>query len=144
MSQFDALVLRVDTYLFGVDTSLVHEVFHPVGITPVPKAAPEVVGLLNLRGRVVTSVCARRKLDLPPLEAGAPIAVGAEIGSDLYGLIVDGIDDVISIDSDDLVSPSTLPPRWARIVCGVYRLPAGLLLMTEPSRFVLREARAVA
>ena len=144
MSQFDALVLRVDTYLFGVDTRLVQDVFHPVGITPVPKSTPEVVGLLNLRGRVVTAVCARRKLDLPPLATGNAKAVGAEIGGDLYGLIVDGVDDVLSIDSDDLVSPSTLPPRWAHIVSGVYRLPAGILLMTEPRRFVLREARVAA
>lgn len=144
MSQFDALILRVGDYIFGVDTRLVQGVFQPQGITPVPKSNSEVVGLLNLRGRVVTAICARRTLDIPPLESGAFKAIGTEIGGDLYGLIIDAVDDVISIDSDDIVAPSTLPPRWAHIVSGVYRLPSDILLMTEPSRFLFRNARIAA
>lgn len=144
MSQFDALILRVGSYLFGVDTRLVQGVFQPHGITPVPRSNSEVVGLLNLRGRVVTAICARRTLDIEPLSSGANKAIGTEIGGDLYGLIVDGVDDVISIDTDDIVAPSTLPPRWSHIVTGVYRLPADILLMTEPSRFLFRNARTAA
>ena len=146
MSQIDCLIMRVDKYSFGVDTRGVQDVFYPRGITIAPRAPAEVAGLLNLRGRIITAICARRKLGLPPRAAGAPEpkAAGMELGGDIYGLIVDDVEDVISVDCDDILSPATLPERWADLVTGVYRLQSGLLLMTELSRFVLREPRIAA
>jgi purine-binding chemotaxis protein CheW len=146
MSRIDCLVLRVDKYMFGVDSRHVQDVFYPRGVTPVPRAPPEIAGLLNLRGRIVTAVCARSKLQLPGRAQGAPEpkAVGAEIGGDVFGLIVDDVEDVISVDLDEVLAPSTLPERWADLVTGVHRLDRGLLLMTDVRRFVLREHRAAA
>jgi purine-binding chemotaxis protein CheW len=51
--------------LFGMPIERVRNVFMPDRMTRVPLAAPEVVGLLNLRGRIVTAIDMRRRLDLP-------------------------------------------------------------------------------
>ncbi len=55
------------------------DVFVPRGLSQVPLAPPEVAGLLNLRGRIVTAIDLRRRLGLPPRsDGGSPVAVGIE------------------------------------------------------------------
>jgi purine-binding chemotaxis protein CheW len=78
--------------LFGFRLERVRDVFVPRGLSPVPLAPPEVAGLLNLRGRIVTAIDLRRRLGLPPrADGGAPVAVGIEERGELYGLIVDRV-----------------------------------------------------
>ena len=50
--------------LFGVPIGRVQDVFKPSRITRVPLAGAEIAGVLNLRGRIVTMVDLRRRLDL--------------------------------------------------------------------------------
>ena len=52
--------------LFGLPILRVQDVFKPERVTRVPLAPPEIAGVLNLRGRIVTLVDLRRRLDLPP------------------------------------------------------------------------------
>src|SRR5258708_32962783 len=78
--------------LFGLPISRVQDVFAPDRLTHVPLAAPEIAGLLNLRGRIVTAIDMRRRLGLPPLQAGRPrMAVGIEYKGESYGLLIDAI-----------------------------------------------------
>lgn len=139
MSSRDYVTVRIDGQLFGVETRLVQDVFHPRHITPVPLSSAEVLGLLNLRGRIVTAVCARRRLGLGPRPAGAPEprAVGLEIGGDSYGLVVDQVEAVVKQDLDALVAaPDNLSQQWAEVVEGVFRLPGELLVILDIDRLL--------
>jgi len=60
------VTVRIGEQLFGVPVHEIREVFSPQGVTAVPRARPEIAGLLNLRGRIVTAIDARRCLGLPP------------------------------------------------------------------------------
>lgn len=143
MSQQDYLIVRVGDYRFGLATRDVQDVFHPAAATPVPHAPPEYVGLLNLRGRIVTAVCARIKLGLPPLpsDAAPAKAVCTDIEGDLFGLIIDEAIEVISLDEDTILSPSQLAPRWAGLVTGIVRTSDGLVLISRPECFVASHIR---
>lgn len=63
MAQVSSCV--VGRYLFGVDVALVQEIMRVRSITPVPLAVPEIAGLINLRGEVLTAVDLRIGLGLP-------------------------------------------------------------------------------
>ena len=54
-----------DLYL-GVDVTRVQEVIRYQEMTRVPLASPEVRGLINLRGQIVTALELRTRLALPP------------------------------------------------------------------------------
>jgi purine-binding chemotaxis protein CheW len=85
--------------LFGLPLERVRDVFVPRGLSTVPLAPPEVAGLLNLRGRIVTAIDLRRRLGLPARAEGAiPVAVGIEERGELYGLIVDRVGDVLRLE----------------------------------------------
>src|SRR5262245_31619822 len=52
----------------ALEISLIQEIIRQVKVTPVPHAAPQVSGVINLRGEVTTVIDLRRTLGLPPLE----------------------------------------------------------------------------
>jgi purine-binding chemotaxis protein CheW len=119
--------------LFGLRLERVRDVFVPRGLSKVPLAPPEVAGLLNLRGRIVTAIDLRRRLGLPPREdGGAPVAVGIEERGELYGLIVDRVGDVLRLKrSSHEANPVNLDQRWAKVCAGVHRLDHGLLVVLD-------------
>src|SRR6266481_3169024 len=84
--------------LFGLPISRVQDVFKPEGLTRVPLAAPEIAGLLNLRGRIVTVVDLRRRLDFEAQDRGSDLlAVGIEHKGESYGLLIESIGEVLRL-----------------------------------------------
>jgi purine-binding chemotaxis protein CheW len=119
--------------LFGLRLERVRDVFVPRGLSPVPLAPPEVAGVLNLRGRIVTAIDLRRRLGLPPRADGrAPVAVGIEERGELYGLIVDQVGAVLRLKRSSYeANPVNLDQRWGQVCAGVHRLDAGLMVVLD-------------
>lgn len=119
--------------LFGLPLERVRDVFVPRGLSEVPLAPPEVAGVLNLRGRIVTAIDLRRRLGLPPRSEGSPaIAIGMEERGELYGLIVDRAGDVLHLErSTHEANPVNLDGRWARVCAGVHRLDHRLMVVLD-------------
>ena len=124
--------------LFGLPISQVHDVFVPECVTCVPLAPPEVQGVLNLRGRIVTAINMRRRLSLPPLEGGQTMmAVGIEYKSESYGLVIDTVGEVLTLpDSSREPNPTNLDQRWAEISAGVHRLEGQLMVILDVERLL--------
>jgi purine-binding chemotaxis protein CheW len=80
------ITVVIDGQLFGMAIDRVHDVFAPHNMTPVPRSRPEIAGVLNLRGRIVTAIDMRQRLGLPARESDAmPMAVGIEHKGESYG-----------------------------------------------------------
>jgi len=123
--------------LFGLPISQVHDVFVPESVTRVPLSAPEVAGVLNLRGRIVTAIDMRRRLHLPPLEEGQMMAVGIEYKHESYGLMIDSVGEVLTLPvASAEANPSNLDKRWAEISGGVHRLEGKLMVILDVDRLL--------
>jgi purine-binding chemotaxis protein CheW len=136
----DFVTVHVDGVLFGLAIERVHDVFVPSGVTPVPLAPPEIVGLLNLRGRVVTALCLRRRLGMGAApgrdEAAGPndrgMAIGLEQGGETFALIVDGVGEVLKLGADTKENaPINLDARWRDLTVCVHRLEGRLLVILD-------------
>ena len=132
--------------LFGLPISRVQDVFVTDRLTRVPLAAPEIAGLLNLRGRIVTAIDMRRRLGLAALAGDAPrMAVGVEYRGESYGLLIDVIGEVLklpAVSRED--NPVNLDPGLARVSAGVYRLEGKLLVVLDVDRVLDIAPRAEA
>ena len=119
--------------MFGLAIDRVHDVFVPSGITPVPLSPPEIVGLLNLRGRVVTALCLRRRLGLPGRAPGAKeMAIGLERSGETFALVVDGVGEVLKLSAQTYEPvPINLDARWRDLSLGVHRLDGRLLVILD-------------
>ncbi|MGI8724716.1 MAG: chemotaxis protein CheW [Methyloceanibacter sp.] len=90
------VTVTTEGQMFAIRIARVRDVFVPKGLSTVPLAPPEVAGVLNLRGRIVTAIDLRRRLGLPASTDGrTQVAVGIEGRGELYGLLVDCIGDVL-------------------------------------------------
>ena len=121
--------------LFGLPISRVQDVFAPERITRVPLAPPEIAGVLNLRGRIVTMIDMRRRLGMQArMDAGA-MAVGIELEGESYGLLIDAVGEVLQLGEDTREpNPVNLDRGLARVSSGVHRLDGQLLVALNVER----------
>jgi len=126
----------VDDLLVGIKVEALQEVTSGSEITPVPLASPLVVGLLNLRGQVVTAVDLRRCLELRERPAGErPIHIIMRTDDGSVSLQVDQVGDVFQLDEADRVPPpKTLSGRLRDLITGAYQLDGRLLLVLDTDR----------
>ncbi len=138
-SKSEYITVWIGDQLFGLPILRVQDVFMPSAMTEVPMTNGDVAGVLNLCGRIVTAISMR--LGLPPLESDRPVmAVGIEAGNESYGLVIDSVGDVVSLDaSSHEDNPANPDPRWAQVSGGVQRLEDQLMVVLDVDRVLALE-----
>jgi len=123
----------VGRYLFGVDVTLVQEIMRVRSITPVPLSAPEIAGLINLRGEVLTAVDLRIRFGLDSAESSTnPVNIVVRVDDEPISLLVDAIDGVVEVSNLPFeATPSTVDEKARDLILGAYTLPDRLLLALD-------------
>ncbi len=134
----DYVTMLIGGQLFGVPVLQVHDVFVPSKLAHVPMAPPEVAGVLNLRGRIVTAIDMRQRLGYEPREPGARVmAVVIEYQSEPYSLLVDGVGEVLSLEDMAFErNPSNLDQHLRDVSEGIFRLDDKLLVVIALERVI--------
>jgi purine-binding chemotaxis protein CheW len=132
--------------LFGLPIRRVQDVFLPERLTRVPLAPPEVAGVLNLRGRIVTLIDMRLRLGLEQPDGNDPVmAIGVESRGESYGLLIDSVGEVLKLDESLCErNPINLDLRLASVSAGIYRLEGQLLMVLDVDRVLDIAAAKVA
>jgi purine-binding chemotaxis protein CheW len=132
--------------LFGLPILRVQDVFAPERLTAVPLAPPEVAGVLNLRGRIVTLIDMRCRLGLGSRDDGQQaMAIGVESRGESYGLLIDSVGEVLKLDNRSWEpNPSNLDARLASVSTGIYRLDSQLLMILDVDRVLDITVKAAA
>ena len=128
----------LDQLFFGVAVENIQEIIRYQEMTPVPLAPPEVGGLINLRGEIVTAINLRHRLNLPPRpEQSQPLNVVARADGETVSLLVDEIGDVLEVDEVHFeFPPDTLTGSVRQFIQGAYKLESQLLLVLDLERTI--------
>jgi purine-binding chemotaxis protein CheW len=125
---------RLVELLIGIDVAHVQEVLTHDHMTSVPLAPPEVRGLINLRGQIVTAVDLRGSFGLPPSKELPLIAV-VRAGEETVSLLFDKVGDVVGPPPGDYEPvPAGVPALVRELVSGTYKLSGKLLLVLDLQR----------
>ncbi len=122
---------------FGIPILQIQDVIADQNVTKIPLAPKEILGSLNLRGRIVTAIDIRESLGITEDGNDNPkdkhrMGVVVEHKGELYSLVVDGVGDVLNLpDSQYESTPPTLNPLWRNISDGIYRLQDNLLIILD-------------
>jgi purine-binding chemotaxis protein CheW len=120
----------VNNLLFGVEVMDVEEIMSQHNVKPVPLAPQTIAGLVNHRGQIVTAINMRQRLGFP--KAGAEqrsMMLIARSREETFGLLVDRIGDVCSVNHEDFEpTPETVTPEAKELILGAYKLPHHLLM----------------
>ena len=129
--------------LFGFPVSRIQDVFVADRLTSVPLASPDIAGVLNLRGRIVTAIDIRIRLGLsePIKKAPQTMAIGVDLGGEIYGLLIDNIGEVVKLDDQHRKAPpANLPSMLARMATGIHQLEQKLLIILDIDRLLERSS----
>ncbi len=109
--------------LCGINILNIQEINKNVDITPVPQAPEYVVGVLNLRGRIVTVIDLGEKLELSPINTNKEnrnIIVDSQ--EEQIGLLVDSISDVLLARTDKIEpAPANIGGVKGKFFKGVFK-----------------------
>ncbi len=141
-----ALAHRLCTFTVGglhlaLPVADVVEVVRGQHVTEVPLAPGAMVGLLNLRGRIVPVLDARLRLGMPPREHDTDVAhVIVELDDEHISLVVDREGDVVEVaDGEGEDVPETVDHEIRRLCTAAHQRAGALLLVLDP-RLVLTVA----
>lgn len=130
------VVFTLDSQRYALPLAAVERVVRAVAVTPVPQAAGEVLGVIDVEGHVTPVIDVRRRLGLPD----RAVAVSDEFllarsGARAVALWIDevvGVEECAEPDAEAV--PPVVPEEAA--VRGVVRRPDGLILVPDVDRLV--------
>lgn len=127
------VTFRLEEETYGVNVMQVQEVLRMTEIAPVPGAPSYVLGIINLRGNVVTVMDTRSRFALPPHEADdATRIVIIEAEDQVVGILVDSVAEVVYLKQSDIeVAPNVGNEESSRYIQGVANRDEGLLILVD-------------
>jgi purine-binding chemotaxis protein CheW len=131
--EVEFVTFYIGNLLIGVDIQHVEEINRQVDVTPVPQAPPQVRGVINLRGEVVTVVDLRKALDMDQTEINQNSrTVVVNSGNEEIGLLVDRIADVVLARTDQIdTPPANVSGVDGHFFKGIYKLDKTLLIILD-------------
>ena len=129
--EYLAFVLAGDTY--AVQISFIAEILKPPPITEVPRAPHHVVGVMSVRGRLVTVVDLRRRFRLSeaPITRRTRILLVGAPDAEPIGLLVDEVIQVYRLTDAEIEQASVLGGEQSPHIAGIGRPPGAILILID-------------
>ncbi len=126
---------------YGVDVMRVQEVLPMTEIAPVPGAPPFVLGIINLRGNVVTVIDTRMRFGLAPRESDkASRIVVTETNDQIAGILVDSVAEVVEVGHQEIdTAPNVGNEESSRYIYGVVSRQDDLLILVDVNKLLTKE-----
>jgi len=135
------VTFRLDNEIYGINVMLIQEVLRVTEIAPVPGAPNYVIGIINLRGNVVTVIDTRMRFGLPPEEMDdATRIVIIEVENQTVGIVVDSVSEVVDVDSSEIeTAPNVGNDETARYIEGVVSRGDELLILVDLNKLLTED-----
>ncbi|BAY11105.1 chemotaxis protein CheW [Calothrix sp. NIES-2098] len=138
MAEQQLCTFFLNKMFFGIDVQHVQEVIRPQAVTRVPLAPPDICGLINLRGQILTVIDLQQRLEIGESAMRSPefnIVVSAD--GEVVSLLVDDVGDVLAFKDNELQPPpATLKGKMRQMLAGAYQLPQGFLLVLDTEKIL--------
>ena len=137
--QWATFQLEEETY--GINVMQVREVLRYTEIAPVPGAPDYVLGIINLRGNVVTVIDTRSRFGLMEGEVTDNTRIIViESEHQVIGILVDSVAEVVYLRSSEIDStPSVGTDESAKFIQGVSNRDGKLLILVDLNKFLTDE-----
>ena len=135
------VTFRLKDETYGINVMQVQEVLRISEIAPVPGAPGYVLGIINLRGNVVTGIDTRTRFGLPTGELDdASRIVIIESEQQVVGILVDSVAEVVELRQSEIDSaPNTGNEESSRYIQGVASRDDDLLIVVDLNKLLTEE-----
>lgn len=142
----DGSVLQYVTFLlmdetYGINVMQVQEVLRYSEIAPVPGAPSHVLGIINLRGNVVTVIDTRQRFGLMPADVTDNTRVVIiEVDKQVIGILVDAVSEVVYLNQSEIEkAPNVGTEESTQFIQGVCHKDDRLLILVELDKMLTED-----
>jgi purine-binding chemotaxis protein CheW len=127
------VTFRLANETYGINVMQVQEVLRYTEIAPVPGAPSYVLGIINLRGNVVTVIDTCQRFGLPPIEiTDNTRIVIIETRHQVIGILVDSVAEVVYLRKSEIeTTPNVGNDESAKFIQGVCHRDGELLILVD-------------
>jgi purine-binding chemotaxis protein CheW len=135
------VTFRLDDETYGINVMQIQEVLRYTEIAPVPGAPNYVLGIINLRGNVVTVIDTRKRFGLPDSEVTDHTRIVVlEIEGQVIGILVDSVAEVVYLKQSEIeTAPNVGNDESARFIQGVCNKNGELIILVEFEKMLSEE-----
>lgn len=139
MNQY--IVFKIGQDEYGVDISYIKIIERLMNITRVPKTPDYVKGVINLRGEVVPVISFRKLFGYSEMEYNEETRIIVLANDEITaGIIVDSIDEVISIDNCNIETIDDLFGKYNKeYINGIGKIGERLIILLDVKKILLNE-----
>jgi len=117
---------------FAIPLLSVKEVIAVPGLTPVPFTPSHFLGIMNLRGQVISVLDLRKKLDIKPGESTEQAVIICDLSPLTLGVLVDSVDSVLSPDAASILpKPEGTGAKHTEYITGIFQEGNDLVLLLD-------------
>jgi purine-binding chemotaxis protein CheW len=139
-SERELLTFFIGALIVGMDIREVREISADHGLTRVPHAPPDIRGITNLRGEIVTVLDLGVTLGVGPVLIGEGTRIVTLQADEPIGVLVDRLGDTVRISDREVEPPpANLSRSIGGLIRGVVRKPAGLVAIVDVERLLRRD-----
>lgn len=135
------VTFRLDGETYGINVMQVQEVLRYTEIAPVPGAPAYVLGIINLRGNVVTVIDTRHRFGIASAEVTDQTRIVIiEAESHVVGILVDAVAEVVYLRQSEIeTAPNVGNEESAKFIQGVCNKNNQLLILVELDKLLTEQ-----
>ncbi|MEY8203519.1 MAG: chemotaxis protein CheW [Bermanella sp.] len=135
------VTFRLDNESYGINVMQVQEVLRYSEIAPVPGAPSYVLGIINLRGNVVTVIDTRLRFGLSQTETSDQTRIVIiETENQVVGILVDAAAEVVYLRQSEIeTTPNVGNEETAKFIQGVCHKNDELLILVDLEKMMSDE-----
>jgi purine-binding chemotaxis protein CheW len=131
--QMQCVTFELDAETYGINVMQVQEVLREIEVAPVPGAPHYVIGIINLRGNVVSVIDARIRFGLSTIErTDMTRIIVIEVQQQIIGILVDSVAEVVDVKMSEIeTAPNVGNDESSRYIDGVVSRDDKLLILVD-------------
>ena len=132
------VTFKLETEIYGINVMQVREVLRYTDIASVPGSPNYVLGIINLRGNVVTVIDIRTRFNLEPKEVSESTRIIViESEHQIIGILVDSVAEVVYLKASEIDSPPTVGvEESSKFIQGVCNRENELLILVDLNKLL--------
>lgn len=139
------LSFSLGTEEYAIPLLTVREVIAVPEFTPLPFSPSYFLGLMNLRGQVISVLDLRTKFGITPSASTENAVIICDLGTTEIGVLVDSVNSVLCPSASEMSErPDTQGQKAAEVITAVFRNKDHLVLQIDIAKTLSNEDRTAA
>ncbi|MBP7603947.1 MAG: purine-binding chemotaxis protein CheW [Spirochaetes bacterium] len=140
-SAMQIVCFKVGKEEYGIDILRVQEILKLPKITRLPKSADFIMGVMDLRGKVIPIIDLSRRFRIENGGAGeGKRAIVVDIRNKRVGLAIDSVSHVVKVEGKDIEPPPPIVKGISgRYIVGIAKLAEGFVIVLDIEQILTAE-----